>query len=108
MDFTPATLLSSNGASADIYFIGDRVYKLFRSKAHPRWGGGDTSEACARTMFRSELAAWRIVQDHESMRAHTPGFHGQVDIKTIQNPLHYLLDCCYEIDRVEGRAVDSE
>jgi len=108
---------STAGALAQIVFDpeGATVYKLFKSRHHP----GNISQfrtepyvaLIGRWTFIAESEAYEILGGDADLEAHAPKYHGRVTVEDVidENGVsvanHYLLDCCYCLDRIVGRDV---
>lgn len=100
----------SEGAFADV-FVGesnDRVLKIFASPTHVKKRHPPNDEKRRRDTFESECAAYEIAASQTELSRHVPTFYGRVPVtdvigrdgKSVKD--QYLLDCCYEMERVFG------
>lgn len=103
-----------NGSFADIFNSKrqGRIYKLFKRYDYDDQLP-DRSEdrvMLRRAVCSSEIEAYLKVNESPFLAKHTPRFfghrfvHGVVDDNDQDVSSRYLLDCCYEIAFVEGRA----
>jgi hypothetical protein len=107
------------GAFAKILIdkVGKKALKLFKSYNHPDLDGtgkedeGETKvNDFRRKVFETELEAYHRVQSSSLLRKHTPAFYNQIQTGEIINgdtnvTEHYLSNCCFEIEFIDGNHV---
>ncbi len=105
-----------NGAFADILIDtkSKRAFKLFKSYDHPHLNGTgkedlgpEKTNKYRREVFKTELEAYLIAERNKIIKKHTPQFYKQHRFDKVFNANqdishYYLLDCCFEMDYVEG------
>jgi len=102
------------GAFADLFSPpGEkRAYKLF--KRRDQNGLPDPHqkdhELMRRAICDSEIAAYRLLQSHPHLAHHAPQFFGHAPVTDVLDSEgrsikdDYLLDCCYCMSHIQGRA----
>jgi hypothetical protein len=87
-----------------------RVYKLFKERDQNNQLGdlGEHEPVLRRAAFNSEVAAYGVAMGVPAIVPLIPAFQGTVVVEQVLDADetdisdHYLLDCCYVIDFVEG------
>lgn len=102
------------GAYSDIFRSADgtKVFKLFINCSHPtnvsQWLTMPEHDKQRRDTFDTECDAYEIALKHPSILLHVPHFYGRVEISDVLDQegnsvaCHYLLDCCYAIEYLDG------
>lgn len=102
------------GAYSTVFIKNGRALKLFKSYKHPDYDGTgkeriseeSTNEYYGK-VFQTQVEAYKCVQKSDLLKRFTPKFYGPIAIaNVIVNGRDisdcYLLDCCYEMDYIEG------
>ena len=91
-----------SGASADVFAVDGKAYKLFRV-----YGVSRTPEQ-VKTRFESECSAYVRAASDAWLTMHVATFHGPCTVSDVIDRFgnsiksHYRLDCCYVLDRLVG------
>ena len=98
--------LLTQGQTAGVFLSadGDRVYKLFK------FLGPGRSEQRLRAVFAAERQAYQVLTQHPQLRDHAPRLFGTPRIDAVLNNRSdashgFLLDCCLELERVQGGSI---
>ena len=93
-----------------------KVFKLFKNYKHPDVSPerGVIEDELRRLVFEAERRAYEIASADEELQQFIPVFYGSpkvsrvvaLDGQDITN--HYLLDCCLELQQLEGECVKFE
>ena len=92
----------SQGAHADVFLIGDRVFKLFKTFQIQE------TELRARWLFQAECGGYKTAMADDRAMKHVPMFYGSLVIESViytdgSDVSHrYALGECYEMEYVEG------
>jgi len=104
------------GAYAIVFIKNGRALKLFKSYNHPHLDGTGKEEISAdrtneyrKRVYQTEVDAYNLIKDSGLLKKFTPLFYGPISItKVIDNGKdisdQFLLDCCYEMEYIEGIA----
>lgn len=98
-----------SGVYADVFAVGDRAYKLFKSgpEVPPR----QTKES-RRRVFECQCEAFQIAGSDPWLRGHVAAFHGLCVLEDVLDKnggsvqSAYLLDCCYGIELFGPTEID--
>lgn len=113
LHFNLAADTLESGAFSVVLRNGPRThaYKLFFSEAADR---NIMSNRKRRAIFESEVEAYRIAQADDDLRLLVPQFFGMRQVTAITDSSRtdditrlFLLDCCYEMELVPGKAVKA-
>jgi hypothetical protein len=106
----------SSGSHADVFIDLKKkiAYKLFISYDHPCMDGtgkettGKTNtEEYRKKVFNTEVQAYLNAQKSDFLKTHTPTFLGTTQIESVKYgeidiSNHYLLNCCYSMEFIDG------
>jgi hypothetical protein len=103
----------NGGASADIFRIENRVYKLFLSGTHPenisqRLTRPEDEDRRHKT-FLSECGAYEVATEDDFLKQHIPQYYGRCAIDDVQESgrsigSHYNLRDCYIFEYIDARS----
>ncbi len=106
------------GAFADVFFFSNekRVFKLFKNHKHPDVPAerGHAEDELRRLVFESEKQAYEIATVKKELRMFVPDYYGGCTVTRVgaQDGRNitglYLLDCCLELQKLEGSCVKFE
>ena len=97
------------GVDADVFAVGDRAYKLFRSG--PEIPPRRTKEG-RRLVFECQYKAFQLAAVDSFLGLHIAEFHGVQILDDVidgdGNSLQtsYLLDCCYAVELFGSTAIE--
>jgi hypothetical protein len=105
-----------SGAYADVFHSPheNAIYKVFLNGRHPtNFSQGfnlPEDDERRRLTFSSEVEAYRRASADDFLSSHIPRFLGTAEIADIEaetgSVAHlYLLDCCYSLELLAGKAV---
>jgi hypothetical protein len=101
-----------SGGFADVFLAPAerKVFKLFKNHKHPGVPPerGVIEDELRRLVFEAERRAYEIASADEDLKKFIPVFYGSPKVSHVvalngQDITHqYLLDCCLELEQLEG------